>query len=63
MCYSSRFKDTLIEKNQSFFKSMDILIFDTHRPLATVISPFQAMQRHSSEGCLFASEKTCDVEC
>ena len=39
---------------------MEILIFDTHRPLSAIISPFQFTQRHSSEGCLFTSEKTCD---
>ena len=40
---------------------MEILIFDTHRQLSTIVSPFKFMQRHSSEGCLFTSEKTCDV--
>ena len=40
---------------------MEILIFDTHRSLSAIISPFQFAQRHSSEGCIFTSEKTCDV--
>ena len=61
MCYSSHFKDTLRLENQPFFKIMEILIFDTHRPLSAIISTFQFTQHHSSEGCLFASEKTCDV--
>ena len=63
MCYSSHFKDNLTLENQPFFKRMEISIFDTHRPLSAIISPFQFTQRHSSEGCLFASEKPCDVEC
>ena len=37
--------------------------FDTHRPLSGIIYPFQFTQCHSSEGCLFILEKTCDVEC
>ena len=32
MCYSSHFKNTLTSENQPFFKRMEILIFDTHRP-------------------------------
>ena len=40
---------------------MVILIFDTQRPFAAIISPFQVTQRHFSEGCLFTLEKTCDV--
>ena len=28
-CYSARFKDTLTQENQPFFKWMEILIFDT----------------------------------
>ena len=40
---------------------MEILIFDTHWPLSAIISPFQFTQRHSSEGCLFTSEKICDA--
>ena len=40
---------------------MEILIFNTHRRLSAIISPFKFTQRHSSEGCLFTSEKTCDV--
>ena len=40
---------------------MEILIFDTHRPLSAIISPFQLTQHHLSEGYLFTSEKTCDV--
>ena len=50
-------------RESPFFKRMEVLIFDTHRPLSAIISPFQFTQRHSSEGCLFTSEKTCDVEC
>ena len=61
MCYSSHFKDTLTLENQPFFK-MEILIFDTHRPLSTIIYPFQFTQRHSCEGCLFTLGKTCDIE-
>ena len=63
MCYFSNFKDTLALENQPLFKRMEILIFDTHRPLPTIISLFQFTQRHSSEDWLFTSEKTCDVEC
>ena len=59
--YSSHFKDNLTLENQPFFKRMEIVIFDTHRPLSAIISPFQFTQRHSREGCLFTSEKTCDV--
>ena len=40
---------------------MEILIFDTHRPLSAIIFPFKFTQRHSSQGCLFTLEKTCDV--
>ena len=39
---------------------MEILIFDTRRPLSAIISPFKFTQRHSSESCLFTLEKTCD---
>ena len=46
-----------LTENQSFFKRMEILIFDTYRPLSTIISPFKFSQRYSSEGCLFTSEK------
>ena len=63
MCYSSHSKDTLTLENQPFYKRMEILIFDTHRLLPAIISPFQFTQRHYSEGCLFTLEKTCDVEC
>ena len=45
MCYSSYFKDTLTLENQRFFKRMEILIFDTQRPLSAIISPFQFTQR------------------
>ena len=61
MCYCFHFKDTLTLENQPFFKRMEILIFDTRRPLSAIISPFQFTQRHSSEGCLFTSEKACDI--
>ena len=61
MCYSSHFKDTLTLENQPFFKRMEILIFDTHQSLSDIIFPFQFTKCHSSEGCLFTSEKTCDV--
>ena len=40
---------------------MEILIFDTHWPLSAMIYPFQFMQCHSREGCLFTSGKTCDI--
>ena len=36
---------------------MKILIFDTHRWLSVIISPYKFMQRHFSEGFLFSSEK------
>ena len=39
---------------------MEILIFDTHRPLSAMIYPFQ-FTRHSGEGWLSTSGKTCDV--
>ena len=61
MCYSSHFKNTLRLENQPFSKRMEILIFDTQRPLSAIISYFQFTQRHSSEGCLFTSEKACDI--
>ena len=61
MCYSSHFKDTLTLENQQCCKKMEISIFDTHQPLSAIIYPFQFTQRHSSEGCLFTSEKTYDV--
>ena len=41
MCFSSHLKDTLALENQPFFKKMEILIFDTHRSLSVIISPFQ----------------------
>ena len=40
---------------------MEILIFDTHPRLSTIISLYTFKQRHSSDGGLFSSEKTCDV--
>ena len=55
------YSDTL--ESQPFFKRMEILIFDIHWQLSTIVSPYKFMQRHSSEGCLFTSEKTCDIEC
>ena len=39
---------------------MEIFIFDTHWQLSTIIAPYKFTQCHSSEGCLFLSEKTCD---
>ena len=63
MCHSSHLKDTLTSESQPFFKIMEIFIFDTNQPLSSIIFPFQFTQRHSSKGCLFTSEKTCDVEC
>ena len=42
---------------------MEIFIFDTHWRLSTITAPYKFTQGHSSEGCLFSSEKTCDVEC
>ena len=61
MRYSSHFKDTLTKENHPFFKRMEIITFDTHRRLFAIISPYEYMQRHSSESCLFLSEKACDV--
>ena len=63
MCYSSRFKDTLTEENQPFFKRMEILIFDTHWPFSAIIYPFKFTQFHSHEGFLFTLRKTCGREC
>ena len=40
---------------------MEILIFDTHQQLSAIISPYEFTQHHSSEGCLFSLEKTCDA--
>ena len=40
---------------------MEILIFDTHQWLSAIISPYKLMQRHSSEGYLFSSEKTLEA--
>ena len=42
---------------------MEILMFDTQRWLSAIIVPYKFTQRHSTEGYLFLSEKTCDVEC
>ena len=36
---------------------MEILIFDTHRQLFAIISPYRFMLRHFSEGRLFSSKK------
>ena len=38
------------------------MTFDTRGRLSATISPFKCTQRHYSEGCLFSSGKTCDVE-
>ena len=51
------FKDTLTSENQVFFKRMKILIFNTHLPLSSIISPFQITRRHSSDGCLLHWKK------
>ena len=40
---------------------MEIFIFDTHRRLSATIAPYKFSQRHSREGCLFSSEKNCDL--
>ena len=50
-------------RESTLFKRMEILIFDTHRRLSTIVSPFKFMQRHSNEGCLFTLKKTCDIDC
>ena len=42
---------------------MEILVFDTHMQLSAIICHYKFSQSHSSEGCLFSSEKTGDVEC
>ena len=42
---------------------MEILIFDTHQQLSTKISPCKSVRHRFSEGLLFSSEKTCDIEC
>ena len=63
MRYSSRFKDTMTKENHPFFKRMEIFIFDHHRPLSAIISPYKTVQHHFTEGRLFLSEKTCDVSC
>ena len=36
---------------------------DTHRQLSAMITPHKYTQRHSSEGCLFSSERIFDLEC
>ena len=36
-------------------------MFDTHRRLSAIIASYKFTQRHSSEGRLFSSEKTCDI--
>ena len=37
---------------------------DSHRRLSVTIAPYKHTQRHSSEGCLYSSEKKHgDVEC
>ena len=36
---------------------MEILIFDTHRQLSAIISPYKSVWHHFSEGRLFSSEK------
>ena len=41
------------QENQPFFKRMEILIFDTHQQLPTIIPPFKFME----------CQKTCDTEC
>ena len=38
-------------------------MFDAHRRLSAIIAPYKFTQRDSSEGCVFSSEKTCDVKC
>ena len=62
MWYSSRFKDTLTYVNHPFFTRVKILIFDTHQELSAIISPYKFMLRNFSEGRLFSSEKTCELE-
>ena len=47
----------------TFFKRMEIFMFYTHRRLSAIIAPYKFTQGHANEGCLFSSEKTCDVEC
>ena len=63
ICLASRIP--LRKKNHPFFKRMEIMAFDTHWRISTIISPYKyrklLMQLHSSEGCLFSSEKSCDV--
>ena len=38
------------------------MAFDTHRRLSAIIPRYKYTLRHSSEGCLFPSEKTYDLE-
>ena len=33
------------------------MTYDTHQQLSAIISPYKYIQSHSSEGCLFWSEK------
>ena len=42
---------------------IEIMTFDTHQRLFAINSPYNYAKCHSSEGCLFSSAKTCDVEC
>ena len=57
MWHLSCFKDTLTQENQPF-KRMETMTSDTHCDLSTITTPYKYMQRHSSEDCLFSSEKT-----
>ena len=49
-------EDTLTEENHPF-ERMGNMTFDTHRRLFTMISPYKYAQHHSSENCLYLSEK------
>ena len=57
------FQGTRTYENHPFFKKIEIFIFDSQRRLSAIITPYKFTQCYSSKGCLFSSEKTCDVEC
>ena len=42
---------------------MKIIKTDTNQQLSGTISVYKYTQHHYSQGGLFSSEKTCDVEC
>ena len=55
--------DILLVSRILWHRRMEIFMFGNHWQLSTVIAPYEFTECHSSEGCLFSSEKTFDVEC